>query len=107
MFRATGHALPQRVIAAAELLRVEGRDVGHVERLLRRRRAARVAPRLGAARTEAFDPRLRVAAEEEAGLVVPFAPRVLSENMQPERVRLNILVACLIRMYRTLTIITI
>ena len=37
----------ERMIAAAELARVEGRDVGHVTFFLGRGRAARVAPRRG------------------------------------------------------------
>ena len=64
------------MIAAAELPRVEGRDVGHVTFLLRGRRAARVAPRRGPARAEALYPRLRVAAQEYVGLGVPLVPRV-------------------------------
>ena len=85
--RAAGHALAQRAIAAAELPRVEGRDVGHVAFFLGRGRAARVAPRRGPARAEALDPRLRVAAQEHVGLIVPFLPGVFSEYVQSERVR--------------------
>ena len=58
------------MIAAAELTRVEGRDVGHVAFLLRRRRAARVAPRRGPARAEALDPRLRVTAQDVTNTIV-------------------------------------
>ena len=60
----------ERMIAAAELARVEGRDVGHVALFLSRRRAARVAPRRGPARAEAFDPRLWVTAHRRGDVFI-------------------------------------
>ena len=52
----------ERMIAAAELARIERHGVGHVALFLSRRRAARVAPRRGPARAEALDPGLMRAA---------------------------------------------
>ena len=72
----------ERMIAAAELARVERHGVGHVALFLSRRRAARVAPRRGPARAEAVYPSLRVAALENVGLGVPLVPGEFSEYAQ-------------------------